>query len=41
MLSPHVAATLGRAEDWLEAGKIDQLLHSDARLSETALVLSL
>jgi DDE family transposase len=36
----HVVATLGRAEDWLEAGKLDQLLQSGARLSETALVLS-
>jgi len=36
----HVVATLGRAEDWLEAGKLDQLLQSGGRLSETALVLS-
>ena len=36
----HVVATLGRAEDWLEAGKLDQLLQSGALLSETALVLS-
>ena len=36
----HVVATLGRAEDWLEVGKLDQLLQSGARLSETALVLS-
>ena len=36
----HVVATLGRAEDWLETGKLDQLLQSGARLSETALVLS-
>ena len=36
----HVVATLGRAEDWLEIGKLDQLLQSGARLSETALVLS-
>src|SRR5512132_2352912 len=36
----HVVATLGRAEDWLEVGKLDQLLQSGAQLSETALVLS-
>ena len=36
----HVVATLGRAEDWLDRGKLDQLLQSGARLSETALVLS-
>lgn len=36
----HVVATLGRAEDWLDTGKLDQLLQSGARLSETALVLS-
>ena len=36
----HVVATLGRAEDWLNTGKLDQLLQSGARLSETALVLS-
>src|SRR5512134_371481 len=36
----HVVATLGRAEDWLAAGKLDQLLQSGARLSETTLVLS-
>src|SRR5512132_572546 len=36
----HVVATLGRAEDWLEVGKLDQLLQSGARLSETTLVLS-
>ena len=36
----HVVATLGRAEDWLQSDKLDQLLQSGARLSETALVLS-
>src|SRR5512144_3447544 len=36
----HVVATLGRAEDWLDTGKLDQLLQSGARLSETTLVLS-
>src|SRR5512144_864787 len=36
----HVVATLGRSEDWLDAGKLDQLLQSGARLSETTLVLS-
>src|SRR5512133_4039458 len=36
----HVVATLGRTEDWLDGGKLDQLLQSGARLSETALVLS-
>src|SRR5512134_2143219 len=36
----HVVATLGRAEDWLDRGRLDQLLQSGARLSETALVLS-
>ena len=36
----QVVATLGRAEDWLDGGKLDQLLQSGARLSETALVLS-
>ena len=36
----HVVATLGRAEDWLDTGKLDQLLQSGARLSETALLLS-
>lgn len=24
----HVVATLGRAEEWLDAGKLDQLLQS-------------
>src|SRR5512147_51727 len=37
----HVVATLGRAEDWLDTGKLDQLLQSGARLSETALVRAL
>jgi len=36
----HVVATLGRAEEWTGNGKLDQLLRSGARLSETALVLS-
>src|SRR5512132_3731331 len=36
----HVVATLGRTEDWLDGGKLDQLLQSGARLTETALVLS-
>ena len=36
----HVVATLGRAEEWTGTGKLDQLLQSGARMSETALVLS-
>ena len=36
----HVLASLGRAEDWLDSGTLDQLLQSGARLTETALVLS-
>src|SRR5947209_6614216 len=36
----QVVATLGRAEDWTGTGKLDQLLQSGARLSQSALVLS-
>ncbi|MEI7611205.1 MAG: transposase, partial [Rhodospirillaceae bacterium] len=36
----HVVATLGRAEEFLETGKLDALLRSGAKLTETALVLS-
>jgi hypothetical protein len=36
----HVIATLGRLEGWRASGKLDQLLQSGARMSETALVLS-
>lgn len=36
----HVVATLGRTEEWAETGKLDALLRSGAKLSETALVLS-
>ena len=36
----HVVATLGRAEEFLETGKLDSLLRSGAKLTETALVLS-
>jgi len=36
----HVVATLGRAEEWAETGKLDALLRSGAKLTETALVLS-
>ena len=36
----HVVATLGRAEDFVESGKLDSLLRSGAKLTETALVLS-
>ncbi|MBI1206600.1 MAG: hypothetical protein GC191_04840 [Azospirillum sp.] len=36
----HVVATLGRAEDRIETGKLDALLRSGAKLLQTALVLS-
>lgn len=36
----HVVATLGRAEEFMETGKLDALLRSGAKLTETALVLS-
>src|SRR5919198_1923605 len=36
----HVVATLGRLDEWTASGKLDQLLQSGARMSETALVLS-
>ena len=40
MVRQHVVATLGRAEEFLETGKLDSLLRSGAKLTETALVLS-
>ncbi|MEI6559686.1 MAG: hypothetical protein WCO00_14885 [Rhodospirillaceae bacterium] len=36
----HVVATLGRVEELLETGRLDALLRSGAKLTETALVLS-
>jgi hypothetical protein len=36
----RVVATLGRVEDLEAAGKLDALLRSGARLSETALLIS-